>query len=64
MYLTEPVPSSEREDLERRFRAKVNLNGPVMAAELGPCHEWTGGLSKNGYGTFKVGGIRQQPRVS
>jgi hypothetical protein len=41
---------------EDRFFAKVDKNGPIPehCPELGPCWIWTGALSHNGYGFFKV----------
>jgi hypothetical protein len=37
-----------------RFWEKVDKNGPVVIAELGPCWEWTGALS-SGYGSINIG---------
>ena len=44
--------------IEKRFSEKVNLDGPIPKScpELGPCHIWTGGTSRMGYGAFLVGG--------
>lgn len=40
------------ETVAARFFAKVNLNGPIPAhrQDLGPCHEWTGLMTDQGYG--------------
>jgi hypothetical protein len=41
----------------RRFMAKVDMNGPVPEHDpaLGPCWIWTGSITDNGYGLFRVG---------
>lgn len=41
---------------EERFWAKVNKDGPVVRAELGPCWLWLGGIKSTGYGHFMPGG--------
>jgi hypothetical protein len=33
-----------------RFWAKVDMNGPIVRPELGPCWLWTGVIASNGYG--------------
>lgn len=44
-------------DVEDRFWAKVDKNGPVPEhhPELGPCWLWTAARMANGYGSFKQG---------
>jgi hypothetical protein len=45
-----------------RFFAKVNLAGPVMRADLGPCHEWTAcrnGPAGRDHGRFVLRGRRE-----
>lgn len=41
-----------------KFRERVNVNGPIVREELGPCHLWTGyrAHSKWSYGRFYEGG--------
>lgn len=41
-----------------RFRSKVDPFGPVPShrPELGPCHLWTGSLTRSGYGRFWLSG--------
>lgn len=43
--------------LAERFASKVERNGPVIRPELGPCHLWTGTLSRLGYGRIHVAGF-------
>jgi HNH endonuclease len=38
-----------------RFLSKVDKNGPSSRPELGPCWVWTAGLTRDGYGQFRVG---------
>lgn len=38
-----------------RFWEKVDLAGPVVREDLGPCWVWTGAKNKWGYGKFRVG---------
>ncbi len=44
------------ETLTVRFARSVNTDGPTPAhrPELGPCHLWTGTISRNGYGVLTV----------
>lgn len=42
--------------LAKRFWAKVDRNGPVLLAELGPCWVWTAADIETGYGLLKVAG--------
>jgi plasmid maintenance system antidote protein VapI len=44
-----------RAEIEARFDAKVNRNGPVPPhrPELGRCHVWTGDRATAGYGLFQ-----------
>lgn len=46
-----------------RFIALVNVNGPTLQAELGPCHLWLGPKyqARGGYGRF---GERRAHRVA
>ncbi len=43
-----------------RLMERVDTAGPVPAErpDLGPCWLWTGPLTKGGYGTFTVRGVR------
>ena len=42
---------------ETRFWSRVDKNGPLVVAELGPCWVWTGGrLKGRGYGLFAANG--------
>lgn len=43
---------------EARFWAQVDLSGPTPEhrPELGPCWQWTGGISSHGYGLLSVNG--------
>ena len=38
--------------LDERFWTKVNVEGPTIRKELGPCSIWTGALNHKGYGQF------------
>jgi hypothetical protein len=37
-----------------RFWAKVNFDGPIVAAELGPCWVWTGSVDKDYFKTHRI----------
>jgi hypothetical protein len=41
---------------EERFWIKVNKDGPVIKAELGPCWVWTAAQDKDCYGRFAFEG--------
>lgn len=41
------------QEVEARFWAKVNKNGPVIRPELGACWIWTGATHSFGYGVFR-----------
>jgi hypothetical protein len=43
-----------RTPLAERFWPKVNKNGHVARAELGPCWEWRAGRDRKGYGRFHL----------
>lgn len=49
-------PRGPRHELEDRFWAKVNKDGPVSEyrPDLGPCWIWTANTNDAGYGTFFV----------
>lgn len=55
-----PVPADSA--LFVRFRSKLNTSGPTPAhaPDLGPCHLWTGGVGKDGYGRTSLDGRKQQ----
>lgn len=39
----------------RRFMAKIDMDGPIPPdASLGPCWIWTGAVTEQGYGLFRV----------
>ncbi len=44
-------------DLEKRFWARINRDGPVptIQPELGPCWLWLGPLQPSGYGQIRIG---------
>lgn len=46
------MPGPAPKPAVQRFAAFVNLDGPIVRPELGPCHLWTGAVSGNGYGVF------------
>jgi len=55
----------EREAIAERFWAKVDKNGPIVRADLGPCWMWTGSRTPGGYGQFYVRGhLMQAHRVA
>lgn len=63
-YLSNKRNVNERPELER-FMEKVDVNGPVVRADLGPCWIWRGRISPFGYGQFFFRGRDQQAhRVS
>lgn len=41
-------------DMAHRFWQKVNKAGRIVRVPLGPCWEWTAGLSTAGYGKFGI----------
>lgn len=41
-----------------RFWSRIDKNGPIIRAELGPCWIWTAGRHNHGYGIFYPEGIR------
>lgn len=41
--------------LEDRFINSVKMFGPIMVAELGACHVWTGCVHPSGYGVIRSG---------
>lgn len=45
-----------RHDLRAEFYSCVDLNGPVVSPELGPCWLWLGCRTKDGYGQIRVNG--------
>lgn len=47
-----------RGTVQERFWRKVNKNGPIIRAELGPCWEWTASRNVAGYGQFRVSAER------
>ena len=57
----EPEPLNA--GISRRFNARLNRAGPVPkhAPELGQCHLWTGGKSRDGYGQFSLDGRIEGP---
>lgn len=42
--------------IECALWSRVDKNGPIVVAALGPCWPWTGGVDTYGYGRFKFGG--------
>lgn len=44
---------------EERFWMRVDKNGPLVRAELGPCWVWTAGTTGAGYGAFYPDSGRQ-----
>lgn len=46
------------ETLAERFLKYVDTNGPIMPRMVTPCHVWTGGKNKKGYGWFGMGSRR------
>lgn len=53
--LAEVFGNWTRDQIQARFWAKVNKNGPVPSAcpERGPCWPWTGDHQTNGYGLLR-----------
>jgi len=45
----------KRAPLAERFANRVQINGPTVAAELGPCSVWTGYVHTRGYGAIRSG---------
>lgn len=52
---TIPHPKPDR---SARFAARVNTSGPTMPHMDSPCWEWTGSLSRRGYGRMGTGPSR------
>jgi hypothetical protein len=48
------------QSLAERFRVKVNMNGPIVRAELGPCHMWTARTDPAGYGRITFNGLPEK----
>jgi HNH endonuclease len=46
------------ETLAERFYKYVDEHGPIMPKMTTPCHVWTGGKNKKGYGWFHMGSRR------
>lgn len=44
-----------RADIAVRFVNGVQVDGPVMVPELGPCHTWTGYVHASGFGALRRG---------
>lgn len=44
--------ASRTGDPVARFWSKVNMDGPVLRPDLGPCWIWTGAINNKGYGRF------------
>lgn len=40
--------------LQARFEARISKCGPVVRPELGPCWEWRGGTTPQGYGRVRI----------
>jgi hypothetical protein len=56
-------------DWEPRFRAKINVDGPVSShrPDLGRCHLWTASVNerRGGYGQFNLNGrVRKAHQVA
>lgn len=45
-----------RRPVAERFWPKVDIHGPMVSLQLGPCWEWTGAQDGKGYGRLSSGG--------
>lgn len=53
------VPNQyHQRDPRDRFWEKVNRDGPIMPRMETPCWQWTGYLNEDGYGRFRMGGVK------
>lgn len=57
-HVEDEEPRRGRKTAQERFKAKVNVNGPMHPTDpsKGCCHAWEGYRNARGYGTFKVNG--------
>ncbi len=44
-----------RPDIVARIPSYIDTSGPVLRAELGNCHVWTGSRNSHGYGVLAIG---------
>ncbi len=50
-----PGMIGHRAPLDDRFVNNVQINGPLVLFELGPCHVWTGCIHESGFGVIRLG---------
>jgi hypothetical protein len=48
-----------KESAAAKFWENVDMNGPIIRPELGPCWIWTAGLMADGYGYFQHPTMRE-----
>jgi hypothetical protein len=60
---TAPIQDSAVQTLADRFWSKVDKNGPIVRAELGPCRIWTAATNEHGYGVIRPSGKRNGPAL-